>query len=608
MKRPTPSPPPSDPRSAAALRNLELRDAAPWRGSTLALAAAGSLLLWASFPPLDLWPLAWAAPLPWLWLIRAPQLPGWRPYLSIWLAGFGFWLAMLQGIRLAHPALYAGWIALSWYLAFYLPVFVGLSRVAVHQAKIPLVLAAPLVWTALELVRGHLLTGFSMGLLAHTQTRWPLVLQIADLGGAYAVSFVMMLVAAALASLPPLDWLPALRSPPGQLAAESAATRSAMWPMLLAGVVVGLALAYGSFRLAETPPHADREPLRIALIQGSLDTVFEIDDARVAETLEEYQRLTDEARRRHERIDLVVWPESMFLVPELRVNEPLGTPADAPLSPEEFRQRLSAAGQRFEMLAGQMAARVNTLPASGERQDPPAAFLFATSTYEYGPGEAINPYNAALLADEQGKIVARYYKQHPVMFGEYIPFAAWMPWLYKITPLQSGLTPGPGPTLYDVQGTSLSPSICFESVVPHLIRRQVNRLAKRGTPPDVLVNLTNDGWFWGTAMLDLHARCAVFRAIENRKPMVVAANTGISIWVDGNGQIRAQGPRRDKAVLLAEVRPDGRTSLYTLVGDWPWWLAVAACVGLAGTGWRHRTIRRRASVEIPAASGVRRGE
>src|SRR5690606_15763615 len=104
---------------------------------------------------------------------------------------FAFWLAMLQGIRLAHPALYAGWIALSWYLAFYLPVFIGLSRVAVQQAKIPLVIAAPLVWTALELVRGHLLTGFSMGLLSHTQVCWPMVLQIADIGGAYAVSFVM---------------------------------------------------------------------------------------------------------------------------------------------------------------------------------------------------------------------------------------------------------------------------------------------------------------------------------------------------------------------------------------------------------------------------------
>jgi apolipoprotein N-acyltransferase len=593
MKRPASSRPFSTASPAAALR-----DVAMWRGSTLWLALTGSVLLWASFPPLDLWPLAWLAPLPWLWLIRSPHLSGRRPYLAIWLAGFGFWLAMIQGIRLAHPALYAGWIALSWYLAFYLPVFVGLSRVAVHQARIPLVIAAPVVWTALELVRGHLLTGFSMGILSHTQVRWTMVLQIADLGGAYAVSFVMMLVAAAVASLPPLAWLPAARLPADHVASRSAPTRSSLWPTLLAGVVLGCTLAYGWFRLAETPPLAGREPLRIALIQGSLDTVFEIDKARVAETLEQYQKLTDDARRQHERIDLVVWPESMFLVPELKVNEPLATPADAPMSAEEFRQRLSAAGQEFEALVGHMAARVNTLPATGERQDPPTAFLFATSTYEYGPGDAMHPYNAALLADEQGKIVDRYYKQHPVMFGEYIPFAAWMPWLYKITPLQSGLTPGPGPTLYDVQGTKLCPSICFESVVPHLIRRQVNTLTKRGTPPDVLVNLTNDGWFWGTAMLDLHARCAVFRAIENRKPMVVAANTGISIWVDGSGHVQAQGPRRDKAVLLAEVRPDGRTSPYALAGDWPWWLAVAACVGLAGTGWRHRTIRQPSSVGL----------
>src|SRR5688500_13174439 len=93
--------------------------------ATLALGFTGALLLWTAFPPLDLPWLAWLAPIPWLWLARTPQLPGWRPYLVLWGAGLVYWLAMLYGVRLAHPALNAGWIALAAYLAVYLPAFIG---------------------------------------------------------------------------------------------------------------------------------------------------------------------------------------------------------------------------------------------------------------------------------------------------------------------------------------------------------------------------------------------------------------------------------------------------------------------------------------------------
>ena len=110
---------------------------------TLALGLAGSLLLWAAFPPLNLPWLAWIAPVPWLWLVREPRLAGRLPYVALWLAGFVHWLLMLEGIRLAHPALYAGWIALAAYLGVYLPVFVGLSRVAMQRLRMSLVVAAP---------------------------------------------------------------------------------------------------------------------------------------------------------------------------------------------------------------------------------------------------------------------------------------------------------------------------------------------------------------------------------------------------------------------------------------------------------------------------------
>src|SRR5688500_7009830 len=111
---------------------------------------------------------------------------------------------MLQGVRLAHPALYGGWVALSAYLAAYLVIFVSVSRVAVHQLRWPLVIAAPVVWVGLEFLRANLISGFACGLLSHTQTAWPMLLQIADLCGAYLVSFLLMFVAAAIVHyLPP---------------------------------------------------------------------------------------------------------------------------------------------------------------------------------------------------------------------------------------------------------------------------------------------------------------------------------------------------------------------------------------------------------------------
>jgi len=79
-------------------------------------------------------------------------------------------------------------------------------------------------------------------------------------------------------------------------------------------------------------------------------------------------------------------------------------------------------------------------------------------------------------------------------------------------------------------------------VLSHVIRSQINTLAAEGKEPDVLVNLTNDGWFWGSSELDLHLACGVFRAVECRKPFLIAANTGFSAWIDSDGRIQQQGP------------------------------------------------------------------
>jgi apolipoprotein N-acyltransferase len=192
---------------------------------------------------------------------------------------------------------------------------------------------------------------------------------------------------------------------------------------------------------------------------------------------------------------------------------------------------------------------------------------------------------------------------HPVVFGEYVPLGDYIPALYALTPLSGGLTAGEGPEVFHVGKARVAPNICYETVMPHLIRDQVAALGAAGKEPDVLVTQTNDGWYRGTSALDMHMVCSVFRAVECRKPMFLAANTGISAVIDGNGVIRgrlapgeesflivngeSRGPGDGKH-LVPNVRLDGRVSPYVRFGDTLGIASAGACLLLLAVGLTDR--------------------
>jgi len=254
--------------------------------------------------------------------------------------------------------------------------------------------------------------------------------------------------------------------------------------------------------------------------------------------------------------------------------------------------------------------------------------LLGVDTYSFGPKAAIRCFNSAAYVARDGRLLGRYDKNHLVMFGEYMPFVESLPWLQNFTPLTGNAAPGDKAEAFEVSwgGSStaapksgesdtegrqsnyrpndksngrpnnvcrISPSICYESVLSHVIRREVNALAAEGKEPDVLVNLTNDGWFWGSSELDMHLACGVFRAVECRKPFLIAANTGFSASIDSDGRIRQQGPRRAQAVIIAEPQLDrDRRSWYLTHGDWFATACLAICglcglVGICGRGRRQ---------------------
>ncbi len=518
------------------------------------LGLASGLMFWAALPPIDLWPLGWLAMTPLVLLVRDPALPGRRPYLQLWLAGCAFWLATLYWLTLPHPATAVGWLALSMYLACYTPVFVGLTRVAVHCWHVSTVIAAPVVYMGLELARGHLLTGFLMAVLGHTQYRQLAIIQISDLGGAYAVSFLLVAVAACVARMIP--W---------------AGQRGALWPVVPLVALPLAAWGYGQWRLA-TPE--EKAGPTVALIQGSVDITMKTDPTQTQKIFDEYFDLSLSAHKQNPDLDLIVWPETMFRYPWFTFSSDFRPPAGADWTPDQAEgMSRQAVAQAVQSLGAPALLGVDSVHQTPDRTD---------------------RYNSAMFFDEKGHMLARYHKCHLVMFGEYVPLAKQLPLLYRLTPLPGGLDAGDGPTCCEIHGVRYAPNICFETTSPHLIRSQVLTLREQGEEPDVLVNLTNDGWFWGSTELDLHLACGVFRAIECRKPLLAAANTGLSFWIDANGQIRAEGGRRQSEFLIAHPNIESRSSWYLEHGDVPAGACLAGCIGLAASGLRGR--RREKSV------------
>jgi apolipoprotein N-acyltransferase len=554
------------------------------------LLIGGGLAMFLAQPPADLWMLAWLAPLPWLAVVSRPSLPLRRPFLLAWCGGLAYWLPAIHWLRLPHPATALGWVLLAAYLACYLPLFLWTARRLVHRWRWPLVPAATVAWVACEQLRGSLLGGFTFAGLGHTQWRWTALIQVADALGEVGVGGVVMAGAAGIAAV--------LAAGRGSITAGRAAGEAAA-----AAAVVGASLLYGHWRLATAPTGGPT--LDVLLVQGSIDTELKHDPAAAADVLSHYDELTlaglaDPAHP--ERPDVIVWPETMWrwslfevdpavvlseaelkavLEPEAELEAVLEPEAElaAVLGPEDeqgdaatrqARGRAAIARQTLDALAV-YARRYGTTWIVGldrQRLDPRAR----------GGAEHSN---AALVLDAAGRPLARYDKMYPVMFGEYIPFGDRFPVLYRLTPLPAGLTAGQMPVAVDVAGFALAPTICYETALPRAVRSIVRRLTAAGRRPDVLVNLTNDGWFWGSSELDMHLAAGIFRAVEVRTPLVIAANTGFSAAIDGSGRLLARGPRRDTAPLRVAVQRDGRPSPWLTTGTLPTGATLAVMAVLA---------------------------
>jgi apolipoprotein N-acyltransferase len=524
------------------------------------LAAFGALFFWLALPPMH---QPWAALVAcalWAQIVSQSQPLTARDYWLAWLVGSGLWLTLLQGVRLANPMLYPGWIALGLYLGVYLPLFLGLARSLVSSLAIPYPIAMGIAWVGCECLRSYFATGFSAGMLAHSQTPFPCLLSIAAHLGAYGVSFLVMVSG----SLLHLLCTYAYRSRLDQPNSPTVSTWSVLSITLLSIALWSWSIASYYWHEADIQKQLPAPVARFLIVQEDMPTTWDIGRDELQLGWERYELRTELASKAiaEPPIDVVLWPESTFGggIPYVIWDRKPFERADWGMTASDFETTHLRLLESFEN------KRARLLKALTPHRP---WLLVGSDVWKIHDG-TLATSNAALWFQLQPDTpVAHYAKQHLVMFGEYIPLLCWFPsWNTALgMPLVDA---GTDATSFRLEnGNSISTTICFEDVVPQLVRSNLMRQIRNGESPDVLVNLTNDAWFRGSSILDHHLNNAILAAVENRRPMLVAANQGISAWIDSQGRVIKSIPRSEAGSILAEPLPDGRWGLWQSLGDWP---------------------------------------
>ncbi|HUX16583.1 MAG TPA: apolipoprotein N-acyltransferase [Phycisphaerae bacterium] len=361
-------------------------------------------------------------------------------------------------------------------------------------------------------------------------------------------------------------------------------------------------------RLVDDTQKGLREELVRRLVEGRVtkgeaeeSAQFVADELRMMLSL---VRLTGEAlasaRSAGTPPDLVVWPETMVPVP---MNPGFLTADLADL----LRYRglvahfafLQERSRRYGRLIRELGALVPSPVLIG------ASGLHVLGV-RYLEGDRVTcraqHTNEALLVVPDSPVetaAGEYAKAHLVPFGEYVPFKESWPWLHEclnaFTPyrgMEYSLTPGahdqePFSLAFDGGEARFQAAICYEDAMAYRVREMVRPRAEAGRKAvDFIVNISNDGWFAGSVELDQHLNLCVFRAIENRVPVVRSVNTGISALIASDGRIEAvaqdaEGRRRSiEGFVVGRIALDDRLSPYTRVGD----VFALACVGASAFG------------------------
>lgn len=493
----------------------------------MGLCVLSGVLWFCACSDIDIWPLAWFATVPMLWVIhdKRPGKAFWYGMLAGFVANYGgfYWITGTL-VRFAGLPTVVGLFGTS-LLAFYQGLVWGVSSAVVvtilRRRFLGYTFVLPAAFVSLELLLPMEFPFY----VAITQAWVRPVIQIADLTGPLGVSFVLLMFSGAL-----FDLLLAWR-------------RKEAWPLRRAAIAGGLVVftfAYGFIQISRYEKKIEAAPkLKIGVVQANLGIRLKGRRGFALAQLDLHHHLSLELQKRG--ADLIVWPESTHPFPMARDREE-GTGWD--LSRQELSLVTRAGADGFRR------RRDPRFPLDPKRLVN-VPMLIGVQTNQWGKGVKVGErflperiFNSAVLIDSAGNITDLYDKMYLVTFSEQIPFYET---LNKLDFLKrqfrkrhmSNFTPGKQPKVLDLGKFKIGPMVCFEDILPQFGRKMA------AEKPNVFINITNDAWFGATAEPYQHLALAVFRTIEHRRPMVRAVNTGTSTFIDATGRITVQTPAVD---------------------------------------------------------------
>jgi apolipoprotein N-acyltransferase len=548
-------------------------------------SALSGVLIASAFPPFERAETAWMALVPLLLAARysdpnASFKCGFVSGLIFWLINIS-WLLQLSQTGTTWPLAILGWIFLSGYSALYFGAFAMMvsrlwgrdkgtldgsignelnsARISSRRSgptalqaedtnglfggrlasaaavgcgndqpesalrNIGLVVVIPLLWVGLEYLRSTLFTGFAWNALGVSQFKNLAIIQLAEWGGVYAISAVIMVMNVALA-MTAARFIDAYRN--------HQPLRRLNFELMTGLVICALCWSYG-FRLVKRvcgQPNSSAE-IRVAAIQPNIAQLKKWDAASINDIYEVLLNQT-ECVLSVPGLQLIIWPETA--VPGPVLTDPDTT---------DFVRRISQRG---------------------------VPLLVGTIEIEDVQGKE-RVYNSSFLMGSDGTVVERYRKRHLVPFGEYLPFDKTFSLIEKLAPLGFSCTPGATSTVFRLEGSraTFASLICFEDSMPALAAESVRNGA------GFLINQTNDGWFDGTAGALQHMSHCIFRCVENRIAAIRCTNTGITCFIDEAGRVdmlnNEAGETRFEGFKMGTVRarePNAPLTFYTRYGDW----------------------------------------
>lgn len=510
----------------------------PW------LAAVCSGVLYAlCFAPFNLTWLCWIALTPLIaaiWFSGSESRHGWlRSLLLGYVAGLTFFWIVFSWLTTVTVL---GWFVLQFYMAIYFAIwalFCDLVRPRApnkrqsHAAskwdqmlvrarsaapppvqspwtkstsnlRLAFILAA--AWTTLEWLRGWVFSGFGWnGLGVALHDNWPLI-QITELTGVAGLSFMV-----AFANVIVITTAYRL-----VVEARTRVMRPHFDFTITMAAVVGVLI----FGIRATQVSPTTKPLRVAAVQSNVPQNQKFDPEFTRRIFDQFRRLSEIALRSNPPPDLLVWPESSMPGPVL-----------ADQQSHKFVMDLAASSET-DLLLGTIDV--------DER----------------------NVYNAAILISDGGERVQVYRKVHLVPFGEYVPGRHKVPLLAQIVGDQvpGDFKEGTEYTVFTLTdgNTHVAPLICFEDTIGELTRQFV--IPNETSPgANLLVDMTNDGWFERSAGSHQHLANAMFRCVETRRPMIRSANTGVTCFINQFGRITQilrdeTGSTFTEGVLAGEIK------------------------------------------------------